>query len=170
LKREQESGGRAHSGVQTFTCIKELARRFALTFGDLVKFRECLVMIHRNGVEFVFQDFRQTPDNATPPYLSYLTILSEFSNKLLKPDKKTVLSYLQKHTAEHIIDLREECWQPLIYYRASLLAVAETEDAISYVSSDRRPYLHSRSPIGKQKLEGMTLRLSLQNQRVPTQS
>ncbi|KAM4731632.1 cohesin subunit SA-2 isoform 3-T3 [Anableps anableps] len=154
LKREQESGGRAHSGVQTFTCIKELARRFALTFGDLVKFRECLVMIHRNGVEFVFQEFRQTPDNATPPYLSYLTILSEFSNKLLKPDKKTVLSYLQKHTAEHIIDLREECWQPLIYYRASLLAVAEMEDAVSYVSSDRRLYLHSRSPVSKQKLEG----------------
>ncbi|XP_032422704.1 cohesin subunit SA-2 isoform X2 [Xiphophorus hellerii] len=132
LKREQESGGRAHSGVQTFTCIKELARRFALTFGDLVKFRECLVMIHRNGMEFVFQEFRQTPDNATPPYLSYLTLLSEFSNKLLKPDKKAVLSYLQKLTAEHIIDLREECWQPLIYYRASLLAVAEMEDAVSY--------------------------------------
>uniref|UniRef100_A0A3Q2QIY8 Cohesin subunit SA n=1 Tax=Fundulus heteroclitus TaxID=8078 RepID=A0A3Q2QIY8_FUNHE len=146
LKREQESGGRAHSGVQTFTCIKELARRFALTFGDPAKFRECLVMIHRNGVEFVFQEFRQTPDAATPPYLSYLTILSEFSNKLLKPDKKTVLSYLQKHTAEHIIDLREECWQPLIYYRASLLAVAETEDAASYISSDRRHCLHSRSP------------------------
>ncbi|XP_014844454.1 PREDICTED: cohesin subunit SA-2-like [Poecilia mexicana] len=154
LKREQESGGRAHSGVQTFTCIKELARRFALTFGDLVKFRECLVMIHRNGVEFVFQEFRQAPDNATPPYLSYLTILSEFSNKLLKPDKKAVLSYLQKHTAEHIIDLREECWQPLIYYRATLLAVAEMEDAVSYVSSDRRPGLHSRSPVSKQKLEG----------------
>ncbi|XP_038140709.1 cohesin subunit SA-2 isoform X1 [Cyprinodon tularosa] len=153
LKREQESGGRAHSGVQTFTCIKELARRFALTFGDLVKFRECLVMIHRHGIEFVFQEFNQTPDNATPPYLSYLTILSEFSNKLLKPDKKTVLSYLQKHTAEHIIDLREDRWQPLIYYRASLLAVAEAEDAVSYVSSDRRPY-HSRSPISKQKLEG----------------
>uniref|UniRef100_A0A3B5MM76 Cohesin subunit SA n=1 Tax=Xiphophorus couchianus TaxID=32473 RepID=A0A3B5MM76_9TELE len=146
LKREQESGGRAHSGVQTFTCIKELARRFALTFGDLVKFRECLVMIHRNGMEFVFQEFRQTPDNATPLYLNYLTLLSEFSNKLLKPDKKAVLSYLQKLTAEHIIDLREECWQPLIYYRASLLAVAEMEDAVSYVSSDRRPCLHSRSP------------------------
>ncbi|KAM4561585.1 cohesin subunit SA-2 isoform 1-T1 [Fundulus diaphanus] len=154
LKREQESGGRAHSGVQTFTCIKELARRFALTFGDPAKFRECLVMIHRNGVEFVFQEFRQTPDNATPPYLSYLTILSEFSNKLLKLDKKTVLSYLQKHTAEHIIDLREECWQPLIYYRASLLAVAETEDAASYISSDRRHCLHSRSPASKQKVEG----------------
>ncbi|PWA31390.1 hypothetical protein CCH79_00002520 [Gambusia affinis] len=131
LKREQESGGRAHSGVQTFTCIKELARRFALTFGDLVKFRECLVMIHRNGVEFVFQELRQTPDNATPPYLSYLTILSEFSNKLLKPDKKAVLSYLQKHTAEHIIDLREECWQPLIYYRAPQVKVAQLNKLLS---------------------------------------
>lgn len=120
LKREQESGGRSHPGVQTFTCIKELARRFALTFGDLVKFRECVVMIHRsaqlvshdldgfflrvcasnfdcscvimcrNGIEFVFQEFSQTPETLTPPYLSYLTILSEFSSKLLKPDKKTV--------------------------------------------------------------------------------
>uniref|UniRef100_A0A3Q1EI20 Cohesin subunit SA n=1 Tax=Acanthochromis polyacanthus TaxID=80966 RepID=A0A3Q1EI20_9TELE len=154
LKREQESGGRAHPGVQTFTSIKELARRFALTFGDLVKFRECVVMIHRNGIEFVFQEFSQTPGTATPPYLSYLTILSEFSSKLLKPDKKTVFSYLQKHTAEHIIDLREETWQPLIYYRASLLAAAEGEDAVSYVSSDRKPYQPHRSPFSKPKLEG----------------
>ncbi|CAJ1079792.1 cohesin subunit SA-2 isoform X2 [Xyrichtys novacula] len=151
LRREQESGGRAHPGVQTFTSIKELARRFALAFGDLVKFRECVVMIHRNGIEFVFQEFSQTPETPTPLYLSYLTILSEFSNKLLKPDKKTVFSYLQKHTAEHVIDLREDSWQPLIYYRASLLAAAEGEDAVSYVSSDRRP---NRSPLSKQKLEG----------------
>uniref|UniRef100_A0A8C4EL58 Cohesin subunit SA n=1 Tax=Dicentrarchus labrax TaxID=13489 RepID=A0A8C4EL58_DICLA len=157
LKREQESGGRAHPGVQTFTSIKELARRFALTFGDLIKFRECVVMIHRNGIEFVFQEFSQTPETPTPLYLSYLTILSEFSSKLLKPDKKTVFSYLQKHTAEHIIDLREECWQPLIYYRASLLTVAEGEDAVSYVSSDRKLYLPNRSPFPKQKLEGTTL-------------
>uniref|UniRef100_A0A3B4YMX9 Cohesin subunit SA n=1 Tax=Seriola lalandi dorsalis TaxID=1841481 RepID=A0A3B4YMX9_SERLL len=142
LKKEQESGGRAHPGVQTFTSIKELARRFALTFGDLVKFRECVVVIH-NGIEFVFQEFSQTPETPTPLYLSYLTILSEFSSKLLKPDKKT-FSYLQRHTAEHIIDLREECWQPLIYYRASLLAAAEVEDAVSYVSSDRKPHLPNR--------------------------
>ncbi|XP_068592758.1 cohesin subunit SA-2 [Cebidichthys violaceus] len=154
LKREQESGGRAHPGVQTFTSIKELARRFALTFGDLVKFRECVVVIHRNGIEFVFQEFGQTLDAPTPPYLSYLTILGEFSSKLLKPDKKIVFSYLQKHTAEHVVDLREECWQPLVYYRASLLAVAEGEDAVSYVSSDRKPCLAARSPFSKLKLEG----------------
>ncbi|KAM4609083.1 cohesin subunit SA-2 [Polymixia lowei] len=156
LKQEQESGGRAHPGVQTFTSIKELGRRFSLTFGDLIKYRESVVMIHRNGIEFVFNGFVQTPDSASPPYLSYLTILSEFSSKLLKPDKKTVYSFLQKQTAEHVINLREECWQPLIYYRASLLAVAEGEDAMSYVSSDRRPYLPSRSPFFKQNslLEG----------------
>lgn len=136
----------------------------------------------RNGIEFVFHDFTQTPDSSTPLYLSYLTILSEFSSKLLRPDKKAVwvliatrrslngfyrktktseacsclcrFSYLQKHTAEHIIDLREECWQPLIYYRASLLAVAEGEDAISYVSSDRKANLPNRLPFSKQKWEG----------------
>lgn len=154
LRREQESGGGAHPGVQTFTSIKELARRFALTFGDLVKFRECVVTIHRSGIEFVFQGFNQMPETPTPLYLSYLTILSEFSSKLLKPDKKTVLCYLQKHTAEHIVNLREESWQPLIYYRASLLAVAEGEDAVSYVSSDRKPHPPNRSPFSRQKLEG----------------
>ncbi|KAM9343399.1 cohesin subunit SA-2 isoform 2-T3 [Pholidichthys leucotaenia] len=141
LKQEQESSGRVQPGVQTFTSIKELARRFALTFGDPVKFRESVVMIHRTGIEFVFEEFSQTPEAATPPYLTFLTILGEFSCKLLKPDKRTVFSYLQKHTAEHIIDFREERWQPLIYYRASLLAVAEGEDAVSYVSSDRKPYM-----------------------------
>lgn len=69
-------------------------------------------------------------------------------------------SYLQKHTVEHIIDLREERWQPLIYYRASLLAVAEMEDAVSYVSSDKRACLHNRFPFSKQKLEGTSLHSS----------
>ncbi|XP_035030601.2 cohesin subunit SA-2 isoform X1 [Hippoglossus stenolepis] len=154
LKKEQESGGRAQAGVQTFTSIKELARRFALTFGDPVKFRECVVMMHRTGIEFVFQEFNQTPETPTPPLLSYLTILSEFSSKLLKPDKKTVFMYLQKHTAELFINLRDECWQPLVYYRASLLTAAEGEDAVSYVSSDRKPCPPNRSPFSKQKLEG----------------
>ncbi|XP_055086796.1 cohesin subunit SA-2 [Periophthalmus magnuspinnatus] len=152
LKHEQESGGRLHPGVQTFTSIKELARRFAMTFGDLMKFRECVVMIHRSGIDFVFQGFTQTPDAQTPVNLSYLTILSEFSSKLLKPDKKTMLGYLQKHTAEHITDLREECWQPLGHYRTSLLAAAEGEDALSHASSDRR--LQPRSSCTKSKLEG----------------
>lgn len=47
-------------------------------------------VVHRNGIEFVFQEFIQTPETPAPPNLSYLAILSEFSCKLLKPDKKTV--------------------------------------------------------------------------------
>ncbi|XP_072300991.1 cohesin subunit SA-2 [Eucyclogobius newberryi] len=152
LKHEQESGGRPHPGVQTFTSIKELARRFAMTFGNLMKFRECVVMIHRSGIDFVFQGFKQTPDTQTPVDLSYLTILSEFSSKLLKPDKKTMLAYLQKYTAEYITDLREEHWQPLGHYRTSLLAAAEGEEALSLASSDRRP--QPRSSCSKSKLEG----------------
>lgn len=138
LKREQESGASCSSGVQTFSSIKELARRFSLTFGwDQVKSRESLALIHRDGIDFVFQGFVQSSERPSPPYLSYLTILSEFSGKLLKPDKKTVYLYLQRYAGEQTISNREESWQPFVYYRASLLATgAEGEDAVSFVSSD----------------------------------
>ncbi|KAG7261763.1 hypothetical protein CRUP_009515 [Coryphaenoides rupestris] len=160
LKQEQQCGGGAQPrvqpglqpGVQTFTSIKELARRFALNFGDPMKFRESVTMIHRSGIEFVFDGFVQSPGVASPPYLTYLTILSEFSSKLLKPDKKTLFCFLQSRTADHVVNLREDCWQPLIYYRASLLATApagEGEDVASYVSSDRKPHPTNRSPYGK---------------------
>lgn len=46
LKREQGGGGGAGHGVQTFTGIRELARRLALTFGDPVRLREGVVLIH----------------------------------------------------------------------------------------------------------------------------
>lgn len=63
-------------------------------------------------------------------------------------------SYLQKHTADCIVDLRKECWQPLAYYRASLLAVADVEDATSCTSSDKRPPMANRHS-SKQKSEGI---------------
>ncbi|KAI1885075.1 hypothetical protein AGOR_G00216460 [Albula goreensis] len=155
LKQEQDSGNTCSSGVQTFSSIKELARRFSLTFGwDQVKSRESLAMIHRDGIEFVFQGFVQRTEKHSPPYISYLTILSEFSSKLLRPDKKTVYSYLQKCAGEHTINNRDESWLPLVYYRASLLATADGEDAVSYISSDtfKQPSLtnRSRSPSIKQ--------------------
>uniref|UniRef100_A0A8C5E6D9 Cohesin subunit SA n=1 Tax=Gouania willdenowi TaxID=441366 RepID=A0A8C5E6D9_GOUWI len=157
LKHKQERSSRPQEAVQTFTSIKELARRYALTFSDLVKFRECVVLIHRSGIEFVFQDFSQTADMTAPPYVSYLTILSEFSSKLLKPDKKTMFSYLQRLTANHITDMREECWQPLAYYRSSLLAAAEEEDAASNGSSDRKGCSTNRVPFTRQKPEDWIL-------------
>ncbi|CAL8320031.1 unnamed protein product [Merluccius merluccius] len=138
LKQEQQCGGGGQPGVQTFTSIKELARRFALTFGDPMKFRESITMIHRSGIEFVFNRSVQSPDAESPPYLTYLTILSEFSSKLLMPDKKTLFCFLQRQTADHAVNLREDCWQPLMYYRASLLATAGEGE-------DRRPHPPNRS-------------------------
>ncbi|KTF94023.1 hypothetical protein cypCar_00009256 [Cyprinus carpio] len=130
-------------------CLQqELARRFSLTFGwDQIKSRESLAMIHRDGIEFVFKGFVQQSEKHSPPYISYLTILSEFSSKLLKPDKKTIYSYLQKFAGEQVINNREESWMPLIYYRASLMGTAEGEDAISFISSDtnKQPSLSNRS-------------------------
>ncbi|KAL7881570.1 hypothetical protein AOLI_G00084180 [Acnodon oligacanthus] len=148
LKQEQDSGNTCSSAVQTYSSIKELARRFSLTFGwDQIKFRESLAMIHRDGIEFVFQGFVPESEKHSPPNISYLTILSEFSGKLLKPDKKTIYSYLQRYAGEQTINNREECWMPLIYYRASLQGTAEGEDAVSFISSDtnKQPSLTNRS-------------------------
>ncbi|XP_018594724.2 cohesin subunit SA-2 [Scleropages formosus] len=139
LKQEQERGTACSSAVQTFSSIKELARRFSLTFGwDQIKSRESLAMIHRDGIEFVFQGFVQQAERHAPPNISYLTILSEFSSKLLKPDKKTIYAYLQKFAGEQVAGsgTREECWLPLVLYRSSLLATADCEDGASHVSCD----------------------------------
>uniref|UniRef100_A0A8C2LB70 Cohesin subunit SA n=1 Tax=Cyprinus carpio TaxID=7962 RepID=A0A8C2LB70_CYPCA len=161
LQQEQDRGNTCSSRVQTYSSIKELARRFSLTFGwDQIKSRESLAMIHRDGIEFVFKGFVQQSEKHSPPYISYLTILSEFSSKLLKPDKKTIYSYLQKFAGEQVINNREESWMPLIYYRASLMGTAEGEDAISFISSDtnKQPSLsnRSRSPSVRQvNSEGM---------------
>ncbi|MGH0175820.1 UNVERIFIED_CONTAM: hypothetical protein FKN15_071457 [Acipenser sinensis] len=90
LKQEQGSSS-CGSSIQTISTIKELARRFSLTFGwDQIKSRESIAMMHKDGIEFAFKRFVQNGQKQPPPNIAYLTILSEFSNKLLKPDKKTV--------------------------------------------------------------------------------
>ncbi|NXL89680.1 STAG2 protein, partial [Alectura lathami] len=73
----------------SFTNMKELARRFSLTFGwDQVKCRESVAMIHKEGIEFAFQGTTGAEGKQLPPNLSFLLIISEFSSKLLKPDKR----------------------------------------------------------------------------------
>ncbi|NXH67957.1 STAG2 protein, partial [Hydrobates tethys] len=106
----------------SFTNMKELARRFSLTFGwDQVKSRESVAMIHKEGIEFAFQGATGVDGKCLPPNLSFLLIISEFSNKLLKPDKRLVYAYLQRYIAEPL-PCRGDEWQPLIWYRNSLLA------------------------------------------------
>ncbi|NXF35713.1 STAG2 protein, partial [Nyctibius bracteatus] len=118
----QDSSSSVDFSSASFTNMKELARRFSLTFGwDQVKSRESVAMIHKEGIEFAFQGATGVDGKCLPPNLSFLLIISEFSNKLLKPDKRLVYAYLQRYIAEPL-PCRGDEWQPLIWYRNSLLA------------------------------------------------
>lgn len=112
--------------------IKELARRFALTFGlDQIKTREAVATLHkwdlsafsslnwthqtdsenfkawlssclvfsssssssvnlRDGIEFAFKYQNPRGPEFPPINLAFLEVLSEFSSKLIRQDKKTV--------------------------------------------------------------------------------
>ncbi|XP_056597588.1 cohesin subunit SA-1a [Triplophysa dalaica] len=114
--------------------IKELARRFALTFGlDQIKTREAVATLHKDGIEFAFKYQNPKGPEYPPPNLAFLEVLCEFSSKLLRQDKKTVHSYLEKFMTEHMMERREDIWLPLISYRNSLLTGGD-EDRMSITS------------------------------------
>lgn len=77
---------------QDFSDLKELAKRFALSFGlDAIKNREAVTALHRAGILFAVASEHWSMDDSTvPPNLLFLEILNEFTNKLLKQDKKVV--------------------------------------------------------------------------------
>uniref|UniRef100_A0A3P8ZNI6 Cohesin subunit SA n=1 Tax=Esox lucius TaxID=8010 RepID=A0A3P8ZNI6_ESOLU len=137
--------------------IKELARRFALTFGlDQIKTREAVATLHKDGIEFAFK--YQNPRGAEfpPPNLAFLEVLSEFSSKLLRQDKKTVHSYLEKFMSESMSERREDVWLPLISYRNSLLTGGDDGDRLSVTSgaSSKTSSVRSkkgRTPVHKSK-------------------
>uniref|UniRef100_A0AAQ4S5J2 Cohesin subunit SA n=1 Tax=Gasterosteus aculeatus aculeatus TaxID=481459 RepID=A0AAQ4S5J2_GASAC len=107
----------------SFCGIKELARRFSLTFGlDQVKTRDAIAMLHKDGIEFAFKDPSTQGEGGPPLNLAFLDILSEFSSKLMKQDKRTSSGRN-----------REDCWLPLISYRNSLQAGGD-DDTMSVMS------------------------------------
>ncbi|KAI7809375.1 putative cohesin subunit SA-1 [Triplophysa rosa] len=145
--------------------IKELARRFALTFGlDQIKTREAVATLHKDGIEFAFKYQNPKGPEYPPPNLAFLEVLCEFSSKLLRQDKKTVHSYLEKFMTEHMMERREDIWLPLISYRNSLLTGGD-EDRMSITSGSSsskagsirskkgRPALHKKR-IEEESLEG----------------
>lgn len=79
---------------QEYADLKELAKRFALSFGlDAVKNREAIIALHRAGILFAVTqstDETEADPYAAPPCLLFLEILNEFTNKLLKQDKRVV--------------------------------------------------------------------------------
>ncbi|XP_072033672.1 cohesin subunit SA-1-like isoform X2 [Amphiura filiformis] len=102
--------------------IKELARRFSLTFGlDQIKTRDAVAALHKEGILFGLTPI-EDPNNpdGPPPNLGYLEILSEFTAKLMKQDKKVVLGFLDKHLKEGMTEKDEDVWNALRGYRNGL--------------------------------------------------
>lgn len=83
---------------QEFSDLRELAKRFALSFGlDAIRNREAVIALHRVGILFAVTDKndemlspRSEDPSAPPPRLLFLEILNEFTNKLLKQDKRVM--------------------------------------------------------------------------------
>ncbi|RXG56416.1 Cohesin subunit SA-2, partial [Armadillidium vulgare] len=119
----QKDGAKIQKSSDDFLSLKELAKRFALSFGlDAVKNREAVTALHREGILFSVSPL-ENPNDPTgpPPNLLFLEILTEFTNKLLKQDKRVVLAYLDRRIATGMPSSRGEDWQPLLTYRNSLV-------------------------------------------------
>ncbi|XP_015266465.1 PREDICTED: cohesin subunit SA-2-like [Gekko japonicus] len=150
---ESQDGGSTDTSSASFNHIKELARRFSLTFGwDQVKTRESIAMIHKEGIEFAFQGAAGMEGKCLPPNLNFLMILSEFSNKLLKPDKRLVYSYLLRYVPDPALS-RADSWHSLGWYRTSLLA-SEEEDSAASSLNEWAPVSVAKTPFKRKFSEG----------------
>uniref|UniRef100_A0AAR2LA16 Cohesin subunit SA n=1 Tax=Pygocentrus nattereri TaxID=42514 RepID=A0AAR2LA16_PYGNA len=151
-----------------FCGIKELARRFSLTFGlDQLKTREAIAMLHKDGIEFAFKEPNPQGEGYPPLNLAFLDILSEFSSKLMRQDKRTVHMYLERFMTFQMALQREDCWLPLISYRNSLQAGGD-DDTMSVVSgiSSRGSTIRNKKPkpvTGKRKLSEGTTSLTIES-------
>jgi len=139
LKDIQQASVINRSTVE-FHSLKELAKRFALSFGlDALKNREAVAQLHREGILVAVTPMDNPNDptpGAAPLNLPFLEILAEFTNKLLKQDKKVVLNYLDRRIGQGMPSSHGEDWQPLVLYRNSLV---HGEGEMPTVTSNR-PY------------------------------
>lgn len=135
------SGNRVSRQLDDFFALKELAKRFALSFGlDALKNREAITALHRAGILFSVSGENHEDPLVPPQNLPFLEIMSEFTNKLLKQDKKVVLAFLDRRIATGMPSSRGEDWQPLVQYRNSLLH-GETDN---FPTTSKRAYGRKR--------------------------
>ncbi|NXJ72574.1 STAG3 protein, partial [Rostratula benghalensis] len=74
--------------TKRFQEIQDLARRFSLLFSfHQLQNRRVLLNLHKEGIEFAFQDPSSREMGVPPLNLTFLEVLSEFSPRLLQPDK-----------------------------------------------------------------------------------
>nr|CAH8872682.1 unnamed protein product [Trichobilharzia regenti] len=101
LQVEAASNNHVERGSEGIQAVKELARRLNLSFGlDLIKIRESMVALHLEGIQFCVSRAASTAASGHPPgvpsNLLFLEVVSEFSNKLLRPDKKNISEHIRR--------------------------------------------------------------------------
>ncbi|XP_034280018.1 cohesin subunit SA-3 isoform X1 [Pantherophis guttatus] len=123
-----------------FLDIRDLARRFSLLFGlHQLQNRPALVALHKDGIKFAFEEPASPNPSLGLINLPFLELLSEFSPRLLPPDKALLLAYLKKTGQAHFSGSRDEPrWPSLLLYRHSLSPQQEAEALQPRKASKRR--------------------------------
>ncbi|XP_051031599.1 LOW QUALITY PROTEIN: cohesin subunit SA-3-like, partial [Phodopus roborovskii] len=124
----QEQGPQGLTELPAFIEMRDLARRFALSFGpQQLHNRDLVVMLHKEGIKFSLSELPPAGSSREPPNLAFLELLSEFSPRLFHQDKQLLLSYLEK-CLQHVSKARHP-WGPVTTYYHSLNPVENTAEA-----------------------------------------
>ncbi|XP_019218482.1 cohesin subunit SA-1 isoform X10 [Oreochromis niloticus] len=121
-----------HHSRQDLTEIRDLAKRLAMSFGiDLHRVRKPLVALHMDGIRFAFRDPQEGEE--PNPNVAFLKILSEFSFKLLQPDRAQLAEFLKSACPSAALS-----WPPVKLYQRSLEA-RSTSKATEQEGGDEVP-------------------------------
>ncbi|XP_068919377.1 cohesin subunit SA-3 isoform X2 [Petaurus breviceps papuanus] len=116
----QEHGPKGLDSLPAFMEMRDLARRFALSFGpQQLQNRDLIVMLHKEGIKFSLAELPPADSSNQPPNLAFLELLEEFSPRLFHQDKQLLLSYLQK-CLHQVPQSSSHSWGPVISYCRSL--------------------------------------------------
>ncbi|XP_071888315.1 cohesin subunit SA-3-like [Anas platyrhynchos] len=109
-------------GVPAFGGLRDLGRRLSLFFGPCPQpNRQVLLRLHRDGIAFALQEGPEGGPGGAPLYLPFLEVLSEFSPRLLPPDRVLLLTHLQQSCQQLGMTPPERSpWPPLAAYHRSL--------------------------------------------------
>ncbi|XP_062945881.1 cohesin subunit SA-3 [Cynocephalus volans] len=125
----QEQGPQGLNELPAFIEMRDLARRFALSFGpQQLQNRDLVVMLHKEGIKFSLSELPIAGSSGQPPNLAFLELLSEFSPRLFHQDKQLLLSYLEK-CLQRVSQAPGHSWGPVTTYCHSLSPVENTAEA-----------------------------------------
>nr|KAF6356138.1 stromal antigen 3 [Myotis myotis] len=140
----QEHGPQGLNELPAFIEMRDLARRFALSFGpQQLQNRDLVVMLHKEGIKFSLSELPPSGSSGQPPNLAFLELLSEFSPRLFHQDKQLLLSYLEK-CLQRVSQAPSHPWGSVTTYCHSLSPVENTTEG------SPQGYPHSK----KRRLEG----------------